>query len=92
MNEEAVKKYRKYFREKYIPLSYSGPRHLCLTVLVTLAIIGFSLFNMENVMDIEWLTIPTSFFIANFVEYMAHKGPMHKKTRLIEEIFQRHAV
>lgn len=92
MNEEAVKNYRKYFREKYIAPGYSGRRHLSLTVAVTLIVISLSLYNLGNILPLEWLTIPLALFLANFVEYTAHKGPMHKKTRFIEEIFQRHAV
>jgi len=92
MNEEAVKNYRKYFREKYIPENYSGRRHLGLTVAVTLTVITISLYNLDNIQTAEWLTIPLSLLLANFVEYIAHKGPMHKKTRFIEVIFQRHAV
>ena len=92
MNEEAVKNYRKHFREKHIGHSYSGRRHLSLTVLVTVTIIAASLYNLENVMGLEWQTIPLAFIVANLVEYLAHKGPMHKKTRYVEEIFQRHAV
>ncbi|NOZ65075.1 MAG: fatty acid hydroxylase family protein [Alphaproteobacteria bacterium] len=92
MNEEAVKNYRIYFREKYISERYSGRRHLATTVTVTLIVIAVSLYNLENVQTWEWLTIPLALFLANFVEFLAHKGPMHKKTRYLEEIFQRHAV
>ncbi len=92
MNEDAVRNYRKHFREKYIAQDYNGRRHLVMTVLSTFAVIALSLYNLENVMTLEWLAIPGAFLVSNFVEYLGHKGPMHKKTRFLEEIFQRHAV
>jgi len=92
MNNAAVKKYRSYFREKYISKNYNGKRHLMTTVLVTVMIIILSLYNLEQVAPWAWLTIPFALFLANFVEFAAHKGPMHKKMRYLEEIFQRHAV
>lgn len=92
MNEEAVRNYRKYFHDQQTPENYSGRRHLGLTVVVTFTLIVLSLYNLENVTSVEWITIPLALLLANYVEYMAHKGPMHKKTRFAEVIFQRHAV
>jgi len=92
MNEDAVRKYREGFRKEHIPENYSGRLHLGFTVVVTLAVIAISLYNLQNVTAIEWVTIPLALLLANLVEYLAHKGPMHKKTRFIEVIFQRHAV
>ena len=92
MNEEAVKKYRTYYRENHISERYSGRGHLSLTLSVTLLVIGFSLYSLDSVKAIEWLTLPVVLFLANYVEYIAHKGPMHNKTHFLEEIFRRHAV
>ncbi|VAW01317.1 hypothetical protein MNBD_ALPHA01-1428 [hydrothermal vent metagenome] len=92
MNEEAVRKYRQQYREQNISKNYSGRGHLLLTTLVTVIVIYFSFNNLENVKPLEWLTIPLVFLLSNLVEYLGHKGPMHRKRRFLEVIFQRHAV
>jgi len=47
---------------------------------------------LENVSPFEWLTIPLTFLYANLSEYLGHRGPMHKKTRFLGAVFQRHTI
>jgi sterol desaturase/sphingolipid hydroxylase (fatty acid hydroxylase superfamily) len=47
-------------------------------------------FVVQNVQPLEWLTLPATFFLANFVEYVFHRGPMHKPTRFMKLLFKVH--
>ncbi|HUJ28218.1 MAG TPA: sterol desaturase family protein [Myxococcales bacterium] len=38
------------------------------------------------------LTVPITFLYANVVEYFAHKGPMHHRTRRLSLVFERHTL
>jgi hypothetical protein len=38
------------------------------------------------------LTVPIAFLYANYVEYRAHKGPMHHRTRFLGLVFDRHTL
>lgn len=40
----------------------------------------------------EWWTIPLTFLYANLVEYLGHRGPMHRKTRFLGRVFERHTI
>src|SRR5205807_415327 len=41
---------------------------------------------------LELATVPLTFLYANFVEWRAHKGPMHRPVRGLSLIYQRHAL
>ena len=47
---------------------------------------------LDDVRATEWLTVPLTFLYCNLAEYLGHRGPMHRKTRLLAGIFQRHTV
>ena len=47
---------------------------------------------IENIGPLEWLTIPLTFLYANLSEYLGHRGPMHRKTRFLGRIFERHSI
>ena len=74
------------FREKYrleqIGPRYSGALHLAFTSALALGTIGLAL---SRVRAPSWalLTVPATFLYANLIEYLGHKGPMHKPTRLL---------
>ena len=75
------------FREKYrtteISESYNGWLHLSFTSLGALSVVLYSAMQVEAVRHWEWLTVPLTFFFANLVEYLGHRGPMHKPQRLL---------
>lgn len=72
---------------RYNPWLYFGTTNL----LGITAMYGASLL-VHDVQPLEWLTIPAVFLFANWVEYMAHKGPMHHKRDWIEIVFRRHTL
>jgi hypothetical protein len=89
-NAETVE-YRAALRNVF-PSRYSAVLHFgAVNAAGISAIIGASLL-LEDVKPIEWLTIPAVFLFANWVEYMAHKGPMHHKRDLAEIVFRRHTM
>ena len=92
MSVHAVTEARIAFREKYIPEGYSGPPQLATPVTLSLAVAVLCGFLLEAVQPMEWLTIPLTFLYANLSEYLGHRGPMHRKTRFLEAIFERHSV
>lgn len=47
---------------------------------------------LDDVRPAEWLTVPLTFLYCNLAEYLGHRGPMHRKTRFLAGIFQRHTV
>jgi Fatty acid hydroxylase superfamily len=71
---------------------YSGLLHFAFTSTVALAVIGFALSRLRSPSALQLLTVPATFLYANFVEWRAHRGPMHRKTRGLSLIHERHAL
>ena len=92
MIPETVQQARVVFRENRIPTRYSGPVHLATIIGISVLIAAGSLAMLDNVLPLEWLTIPLAFLYSNLIEYLGHRGPMHHKTRFLAGIFQRHTV
>ena len=92
MAPETVEQARAEYRERYISQHYSGPLHLATTVSVSLLIALLSAMMLEQISPLEWLTIPLTFLYANLCEYLAHRHPMHNKTRFLGPIFRRHTI
>ena len=92
MTTESVALARAEFRETRIPKHYSGYVHLATIVAFSGAVAAVSLAMLNDVKPAEWLTIPLTFLYCNLAEYLGHRGPMHRKTRFLAGIFQRHTV
>jgi hypothetical protein len=88
----SVTRARDAFRQNRIPAHYSGPLHLATVIGFSVFIAAVSLAMLEKVRPAEWLTVPLTFLYCNLAEYLGHRGPMHKKTRFLTAIFQRHTV
>ena len=89
---DSVTSAREAFRRNRIPEHYSGPLHLAMVIGFSTVVAAVSLAMLENVRPAEWLTVPLTFLYCNLAEYLGHRGPMHKKTRFLAGIFQRHTV
>jgi Fatty acid hydroxylase superfamily len=87
-----VAQFRNEYRSTEISRYYSGIVHFLFTSLTALAVIGFSIWRLQGITPIEWVTLPLTFFYANIVEYMGHKGPMHHPVRLLRVLFVRHTL
>lgn len=92
MVSRSTQEYRAWFRENEIPSYYFGHTHLAFVIVFPVAVIVMAVLLLESLRPVEWLAIPLTFVYANFVEYVGHKGPMHKKTRFLGLIYQRHTV
>jgi len=92
MMPESVARAREAFRQNRIPENYSGPLHLATVIGISVLVAAASLVMLDDVGPVEWLAIPLTFLYCNLAEYLGHRGPMHKKTRLLGGIFQRHTV
>jgi len=71
---------------------YSGALHFAFTSAVALAVIALALSRLHSPSALELLTVPFTFLYANFVEWRAHRGPMHRKIRGLSLIHERHAL
>jgi hypothetical protein len=70
---------------------YSGVGHFLFVNGFALAVIAFAAHFLQQP---RWslITIPVTFLYANYVEYRAHKGPMHHRTRFLGLVFERHTL
>ena len=83
---------RKAFRTKKNIEQYSGVSHLTLTTGISITVVSLCVWMLNQVTPFEWLTIPLVLLYANLSEYLGHKGPMHKETRFLSLIYQRHTL
>src|SRR5437868_1448223 len=70
---------------------YSGIAHLLFVNVFGLGVIALAASYLHQP---RWslLTVPLTFLYANYVEYRAHKGPMHHRTRFFGLVFERHTL
>ena len=71
----------RFVRADHIAAGYSPWRHMALTVALAsaLATLGFVLAARARATD--WLLLPVFLVIANFIEWMVHRHPMHRPLR-----------
>jgi hypothetical protein len=84
--------FRAEYRAKKIGRGYSGWAHFAFTNLSSLTVIGFSISRVDHPSWKELLVIPIGFLIANLVEYLGHRGVMHRMRRRLAIIFRRHTL
>jgi sterol desaturase/sphingolipid hydroxylase (fatty acid hydroxylase superfamily) len=70
-----------FARAEHIPAGYSPWRHMALTLALAtgLATLGVALAARARAAD--WLGLPVFLVIANFIEWMVHRNPMHRPLR-----------
>ena len=71
---------------------YSGALHFAFTSAVALAVIAVALSRLREPSPLAFATVPLTFLYANFVEWRAHRGPMHRKVRGLSLVHERHAL
>ena len=86
----SVSRFRDEYREKHISRNYSGWGHFLFTTIGALAAITAAGLQLHDVRPAEWATIPIAFLIANFGEYLGHRGPMHRPRRGLSLLYRRH--
>lgn len=90
--EQQTTAFRKQYRAEHIGPAYSGIGHFCFTTISCMLVITLSIYMLNDVQIKEWVVVPATFFYANFVEYIGHKGPMHHKRKWLEKVFHRHTM
>ena len=90
MIPDDVAAFRARIRAGSISPRYSGVAHFTFTSIVSLAIVIYSIATVRAPGWGELLTVPLTFFFANFVEYRAHRGVMHQRTPPFQLVFERH--
>jgi hypothetical protein len=88
----AIIDYRTHYRAANVSARYSGTAHFFFTSGVCIGIMAYCVLNVREVTLAQLLTIPVTFLYANVVEYLGHKGPMHRKVGNLYIIFERHAL
>jgi sterol desaturase/sphingolipid hydroxylase (fatty acid hydroxylase superfamily) len=91
--QSAALPYRKAVEEKGLrPRRYNGIVHFAGTNLLAFGTIVLCASGLNNVQPLEWLAMPLSFLLANVVEWLAHRGPMHNRRPYMDIVFQRHTL
>jgi hypothetical protein len=81
------------FRQKYrgdIHQFYSGWWHVLSVFGLGLSVIGYSLFQLEEVSIGEWMLFPVVMLLMNFAEYYSHRWLGHVKKPWARFIYERH--
>jgi len=86
----AVAAFRQEYRATQIGPNYSGPLHFAFTTVGSLSVIVLAITQIHAPTLLQLLTVPATFLFANLVEYLGHKGPMHKRRRALAILFERH--
>lgn len=73
-----------------IPDSYSPVVHVLATTAVGAATVAFAAWRLANPTPLELFAIPVTFVVANAVEWRAHKGLLHRRTKPLQELYDRH--
>lgn len=73
-----------------IPDWYSPLAHLLFPSAVGIACIVLAIMELRDLKPIQLLTIPIVYLISNAVEWRAHKSLLHKRTRPLEILYDRH--
>lgn len=87
----SVREFREHHRAQ-LGARYRGRAHLAFTSLSSLALIATSIALVRDLRPLELVTVPVAFVFANLVEYLAHRGPMHRRRRGLGLVHTRHTL
>lgn len=83
--------FRDRYREEVLPPNYSGGGHVGLVLVLgsatTATAIGFAARTWRAS---DFWVVPATWLLANLVEYLAHRGPMHHRWRGLHLLHLRH--
>jgi sterol desaturase/sphingolipid hydroxylase (fatty acid hydroxylase superfamily) len=65
-------------REEHLASGYSPWRHMALTLVIAFALAALGMVLAVNAAPVDWLLAPVFFVVANFIEWMVHRNPMHR--------------
>jgi sterol desaturase/sphingolipid hydroxylase (fatty acid hydroxylase superfamily) len=73
-----------------VPRWYSPWLHLAIPAVTGLAILAFALSRVEGLRPWQLLSVPIFLAFGNAVEWHAHRGLLHRRTRPLEVLYLRH--
>ena len=65
-------------RAGMIEADYSARAHIIRTSLIALGICAGGLWLARSAAPVDWLLMPAFFLVANGIEWLVHKNPMHR--------------
>ena len=72
---------QRFVRTEHIPTGYSPWRHMALTLALAALLATLGAVLAARARPADWLGLPAFFVIANFIEWMVHRNPMHRPLR-----------
>lgn len=82
-------RFRTDYRAK-LPGWYNGWAHIGLTTALTLGSAAALAWRAGEVQLWMWALVPLTFLMANLVEYLGHRIPMHQPVPGLQAMFERH--
>ena len=71
----------RFARAEHIPAGYSPWRHMALTLVLAAALASLGLVLAARARAVDWFGLPVFLVIANLIEWMVHRNPMHRPLR-----------
>jgi len=71
----------RFARAEHIPSGYSPWRHMALTLVLAMALASLGLVLAARARAVDWVGLPVFLVIANLIEWMVHRNPMHRPLR-----------
>jgi len=68
----------RFVRVEHLPAGYAPGRPIALTLTLAAAIAALGGELAARARTIDWLLMPVFFLVANFIEWMVHRNPMHR--------------
>jgi hypothetical protein len=73
-----------------VPARYSPALHLAFPAVAGAAILAAALSRIDDLRAWQLALVPAFLVLANAVEWHAHRGLLHRRTRPLEELYVRH--
>lgn len=87
-----VAAFRVEYRSRRRPSLLVGWRHFAAILALAAAATALCARMVQAPVWWEWAAIPAGFLIANFVEWLAHKNPMHHPMKPLAVMYEMHAL
>ena len=68
----------RFVRADHLPANYRPGRHIAQTLAIAAALAGLGVALAWRARATDWLLMPVFFVVANFIEWMVHRNPMHR--------------
>jgi sterol desaturase/sphingolipid hydroxylase (fatty acid hydroxylase superfamily) len=68
----------RFVRADHLAAGYSPWSHMGRTLAIAAALTALGVWLARTARPLDWLGVPAFFLVANFVEWMVHRNPMHR--------------